>query len=245
MCQPIRANLSPAPKSSLPPLTRKRTARSKRQPFRSAATASHRRCEAYWCRSTARGAQLADGALRRFVLMPDRRFRGESGHGADIAECPSLRNQDPGATRMDSALLQNLIAGAGSSSQFIGGLIVAMLYAVIGLLGAIGSILVVRRIFQGRWEQIFWACFLVLIAAFYLSFAAYFGASAHAWKTEVIGVAVFPIGYRGWLCRAWGLGFIPLSIRLFTCGPVDNRHSTGLRYLLLNVRLRGRGLSHG
>ena len=92
---------------------------------------------------------------------------------------------------MDSALLQNLIAGAGSSSQFIGGLVVALLYVVIGLLGAIGSIVVFRRIFQGRWEQIFWASFLVVIAAFYLSFAAYFGASTHAWQTEIVGVAVF------------------------------------------------------
>jgi hypothetical protein len=33
---------------------------------------------------------------------------------------------------MDSALLQNLMAGAGSSSQFIGGLVVALLYIVIG-----------------------------------------------------------------------------------------------------------------
>jgi uncharacterized protein DUF6010 len=92
---------------------------------------------------------------------------------------------------MDSALLQNLVAGAGSSSQFIGGLVVALLYAVIGLLAAVGSIFVFRRIFQGRWEQIFWATFLVVIAAFYLSFAAYFGASPHAWQTEVVGVAVF------------------------------------------------------
>jgi hypothetical protein len=58
---------------------------------------------------------------------------------------------------MDSALLQNLIAGAGSSVRFIGGLIVAVLYAVIGLL----SILVFRRIFQGRSEPIFWASFLL------------------------------------------------------------------------------------
>ena len=94
---------------------------------------------------------------------------------------------------MDSALLQNLMVGAGSSSQFIGGLIVAMLYAVVGLLAAVGSILVFRRIFQGRWEQIFWACFLVVIAAFYLSFAAYFGAPPDAWQTEIIGVAVFLI----------------------------------------------------
>ena len=92
---------------------------------------------------------------------------------------------------MDSGLLQNLMAGAGSSSRFIGGLVVALLYAVIGLLSAIGSIVVFRRIFDGRWEQIFWTSFLVVIAAFYLSFAAYFEASTHAWQTEVVGVAVF------------------------------------------------------
>jgi len=56
---------------------------------------------------------------------------------------------------MEKALLQNLMAGAQSSSQFIGGLVVALLYVVIGLLSAIGSILVFRRMFQGRWEQIF------------------------------------------------------------------------------------------
>jgi hypothetical protein len=91
---------------------------------------------------------------------------------------------------MHPALLQNLIAGAGSSSQLIGGLVVAVLYLVVGLLSAIGSIFVFRRMFQGRWEQIFWACFLVVIAAFYLSFAAYFRASPPAWRTELIGVAV-------------------------------------------------------
>src|SRR6516225_10224080 len=92
---------------------------------------------------------------------------------------------------MNSALLQNLVAGAGSSSQFIGGLVVALLYLVVGLLGAIGSILVFRRIFQGRWEQLFWASFLVVIAAFYLRFADSFGASTHAWQSEAIGVAGF------------------------------------------------------
>ena len=30
-----------------------------------------------------------------------------------------------------------------------------------------------------------------MIAAFYLSFAAYFEASTHAWRTEIVGVAVF------------------------------------------------------
>ena len=76
---------------------------------------------------------------------------------------------------MDAAL-------TGSSSQLVGGFVVGiMLYAIIGVLSAIGSIVVFRRIFQGRWEQIFWSSFLVAIAAFYLSFAAYFGAQAKAW----------------------------------------------------------------
>src|SRR6516225_5187602 len=111
---------------------------------------------------------------------------------------------------MNSALLQNLITGAGSSSQFIGGLVVAVLYVVIGLLSAIGSILVFRRIFQGRWEQIFWASFLVVIAAFYLSFAAYFGASTHAWQTEVVGVAVFLVCAVGGLFSrsAMAVGYV-------------------------------------
>ena len=89
---------------------------------------------------------------------------------------------------MDSTLLRDLMAGAGSSGQFIGGLVVALLYLVIGVLAAIGSILVFRRIFQGRWEQIFWASFLVVIAAFYLSFAAYFGALTPVWQTEVVAL---------------------------------------------------------
>jgi hypothetical protein len=100
---------------------------------------------------------------------------------------------------MDSALLKTLMAGAGSTSQFVGGLIIALLFVVIGLLSAIGSILIFRRIFQGRWEQIFWTSFLVVIAAFYLSFAAYFGASSGGWQTEVVGVLVFLVFALGGL----------------------------------------------
>jgi hypothetical protein len=121
---------------------------------------------------------------------------------------------------MDSALLRNLMAGAGSSSQFIGGLVVGLLYLVIGLLSAIGTILIVRRIFQGRWEQIFWASFLVVIAAFYLSFAAYFGASPHAWQTEVVGVAVFLV------CAVCGLFFRPaIAVGYVMHGLWDLSHS--------------------
>jgi hypothetical protein len=139
---------------------------------------------------------------------------------------------------MDSALLQNLMAGAGSSGQFIGGLVVALLYVVIGLLSAIGSILIFRRIFQGRWEQIFWTSFLVVIAAFYLSFAAYFEASTHAWQTEMIGVAVF------FVCAVGGLfSRSAIAVGYVMHGLWDLSHCL-LRSLLLNVRLYGRGLSH-
>jgi hypothetical protein len=63
------------------------------------------------------------------------------------------RDGSVGATKIEKALLQNLIAGAGSSSQLIGGLIVALLYVVIGLLSAIGSILIVRRIFRKKGKR--------------------------------------------------------------------------------------------
>ena len=120
---------------------------------------------------------------------------------------------------MEKALLQNLMAGAGSGSQFIGGLIVALLYVVIGLLSAIGSILIVRRIFLGRWEQIFWASFLIVIAAFYLSFAAYFGASTHAWQTEVVGVVIFLF------CAVVGLFYRPaLAVGYVMHGLWDLSH---------------------
>jgi hypothetical protein len=111
---------------------------------------------------------------------------------------------------MDSALLQSLLMGTGSTSQLIGGVVVAVLYVVVGLLAAIGSILVFRRIFQGRWEQIFWASFLLVIAAFYLSFAAYFGAGAHAWRTEITGVVVFLVFAIGGLFSrsAIALGYV-------------------------------------
>ena len=120
---------------------------------------------------------------------------------------------------MHSGLLQNLMAGAGSSSQFIGGLVVAMLYVVIGLFSAIGSIFVFRRIFQGQWEQIFWASWLVLIAAFYLSFAAYFGVSTLAWHTEVVAVAIFLV------CAVAGLFFrSAIAVGYVTHGLWDLSH---------------------
>ena len=121
---------------------------------------------------------------------------------------------------MDTALLKNLLTGAGSTSQFVGGLVVAILYVVIGFFGAIGGIVVFRRMFQGRWEQIFWASFLVVIAGFYLSFAAYFGVSTLAWRTELFGFAVF------FVCAVVGLFFRPaIAVGYILHGLWDIVHS--------------------
>ena len=91
---------------------------------------------------------------------------------------------------MDTALLQGLFGG-DSGLQFVGGLVIAMVYATVGMVAAAGSILIAREVFQGRWEQYFWASFLIFIAAIYLSFAAYYGMSSDAWLTEFIGVGLF------------------------------------------------------
>jgi Family of unknown function (DUF6010) len=121
---------------------------------------------------------------------------------------------------LEPALLQNLMTGTGSGSQFIGGLVVTILYATIGLLGAAGSIFIFRRMFQGRWELIFWACFLVVIAAFYLGFSAYFGASPKSWHTEIIGVVVFLV------CAVIGLFTRPaIAVGYVLHGLWDLSHS--------------------
>ena len=111
---------------------------------------------------------------------------------------------------MDGALLEFLLSGAGSGTQLVGGAVIAILYIIVGLLAAVGTILVVPRILLGRWEQIFWAVFLVIVAAFYLSFAAYFDATSHGWKTELFGVAIFLVCASGgaFSRQAIALGYV-------------------------------------
>lgn len=72
----------------------------------------------------------------------------------------------------------------------LGFVVIVILYAVIGLLAAAGTISIARNIFATKVEQIFYAMFLIMIAAFYLAFAAYFGA-ATAWRLETAVVVVF------------------------------------------------------
>jgi len=108
------------------------------------------------------------------------------------------------------ALIESLATGNWSGSEFVGGVVVLVLYVVVGVLASVGSILVFKRMFLGHWEQIFWTGFLLAIAAFYLSFAAYYDVEPHAWKTELIGVGIFlGITFGGLFSRqAVALGYM-------------------------------------
>jgi hypothetical protein len=68
--------------------------------------------------------------------------------------------------------------------------VIAILYVVIGLMAARGTICIFRRIFTPKSEQIFYAMFLILVALFYLAFVAYFKA-ATAWHLEAVAVVGF------------------------------------------------------
>jgi hypothetical protein len=81
--------------------------------------------------------------------------------------------------------------------SMVGFVVIVILYATIGLMAAAGAIFVVRKFLSPRAEQIFYAMFLIMIAAFYLAFAAYFGA-ATAWRMETAAVLAFvAIGLLG------------------------------------------------
>src|SRR5262252_9190430 len=75
--------------------------------------------------------------------------------------------------------------------------VILILYAVIGLGAAAGGILIARKVLALKAEQIFYAMFLIMIAAFYLAFVAYFGV-ATAWRLETAVVVAFAaIGLLG------------------------------------------------
>jgi hypothetical protein len=69
---------------------------------------------------------------------------------------------------------------------------IVILYVVIGLMAATGTIFIGRKILAPKAEQIFYAMFLIMIAAFYLAFAAYFGV-ATAWRLETAAVVAFVV----------------------------------------------------
>jgi hypothetical protein len=70
--------------------------------------------------------------------------------------------------------------------------VIIVLYVCVGILAAAGSIFISQKLFSAKVEQIFFALFLVAIAAFYLAFTAYF-AGEEAWRFETMAVVVFAI----------------------------------------------------
>jgi hypothetical protein len=71
-------------------------------------------------------------------------------------------------------------------------LVIIILYVCVGILAAAGSIFISQKLFSAKAEQIFFALFLVAIAAFYLAFTAYF-ADEEAWRFETMAVVLFAI----------------------------------------------------
>ena len=85
----------------------------------------------------------------------------------------------------------------GQGYSMLGFAVIVILYAVIGLMAAAGSISIARKFLSPKAEQIFYAIFLIMIAAFYLAFAAYFGV-ATAWRLETAVIVAFvAIGLLG------------------------------------------------
>ena len=70
--------------------------------------------------------------------------------------------------------------------------IIIVLYVCVGILAVAGSIFISQKLFLAKAEQIFFALFLVAIAAFYLAFTAYF-ADEEAWRFETMAVVLFAI----------------------------------------------------
>lgn len=85
----------------------------------------------------------------------------------------------------------------GQEYSIVGFVVIVVLYAMIGVMAARGTICIFRKILAPKPEQIFYAMFLILVAALYLAFAAYFGA-ATAWRLETLVVLGFvAIGLLG------------------------------------------------
>jgi len=70
--------------------------------------------------------------------------------------------------------------------------VIVVLYAVVGVLAATGAVSITQKLFGPRAEQVFYGLFLVMIAAFYLAFVAYFG-NAAAWRVETAAVVLFAL----------------------------------------------------
>src|SRR4029077_743119 len=78
----------------------------------------------------------------------------------------------------------------GQAYHMLGFAVIVILYAAIGFMAVAGALFIARKFLPPKAEQIFFAMFLIMIAAFYLAFATYFGA-ATAWRLETAVVLAF------------------------------------------------------
>lgn len=74
--------------------------------------------------------------------------------------------------------------------MMLGFVVIVILYAVVGVMAAVGTIHTFQKVFTPKSAQIFYAMFLIFIAVLYLAFMAYFGARA-AWRLEATAIVAF------------------------------------------------------
>src|SRR2546423_14862821 len=80
----------------------------------------------------------------------------------------------------------------GISPSEIAFAVILVLYITVGVLAAIGTAYVSKALLPPKFEQVFYAVYLAMIAGFYLAFAVYFG-SEQAWRVEPPPVPFFPL----------------------------------------------------
>jgi len=96
------------------------------------------------------------------------------------------------------------------SYRMIGFGVIVVLYAVVGILAATGTVSITQKVLRPRAEQIFYGLFLVVIAAFYLAFTAYFG-NETPWRVETAAVVLFALV---------GVFGVRLPVALFVAYPL-------------------------
>ena len=69
----------------------------------------------------------------------------------------------------------------GHGYKMLGFAVIIVLYVVVGVMAALGTIWINRKFLTGKQEQIFYGIFMIGMAAFYLAFTAYFDADT-AWR---------------------------------------------------------------
>lgn len=85
----------------------------------------------------------------------------------------------------------------GQGYQMLGFLVIIVLYLVIGLLAATGTIFIARKTLAPQGEQVFYAMFLIMIAGFYLAFTAYFEATTACRLETAVAIVFAAIGVLG------------------------------------------------